>query len=627
MRRSAFRRAGARRPSTWCGDCAKRSARPGRWRASSARTAPGSECAYWAGQIEGQLGLWLAVVDAELPWLEVVADAPPECLARLDADGRAAVDEVLAVPPSWRALAAGDVAAVGALLAASADGAELGPTVRQWRERLEAAFDQSRQAAAQRLERVAALNDLGRQLAQRMDMRFLYNTERRLFSIGFNVDEQRLDGSFYDLLASEARLASFIAIARGDVPNEHWLAMGRPLGEVNGRRVLLSWSGTMFEYLMPLLLQRGIENSLLDMAAQQAVAAQIDYASARDVPWGISESAYGDLDANKTYQYKAFGVPGLGFKRGLTEDLVVAPYATLLALAVDPKAAVRNLARLTELGLYAAYGFYEAIDFGRRSQRDGDRGVLVRAYMAHHQGMGFLAIDNLIGEGAMQRRFHADPRVMATEPLLYERVPVSRPLHHLSTREQPPLRTAAAEFAPSASTFETPHTDSPKTQLLSNGRYKLMVTATGGGYSQWDDFDITRWRSDPTRDHWGTFCYIRDVDRDRVWSNTYQPVRAEADSYRVHFHVDRGEIRRRDHGIDTETQVIVSPEGDAEIRRITLINRSARTRQVEVTTYTELALAPHRADRQHPAFNKLFIETEVDVRPRRAPGLSPAPRS
>ncbi len=441
-------------------------------------------------------------------------------------------------------------------------------------------------------------------------MQFLYDRERRLFAIGFNVNEGRPDGSHYDLLASEARIGSFVSIARGEIPSEHWLAMNRPYGTVGSRRVLLSWTGTMFEYLMPSLLQRTFDNSLLDKATREAVALHQEYARRRGVPWGISESAYGDLDPNKTYQYKAFGVPGLGLKRGLEEDLVVAPYATMLALPVDPAASMENLDRLAEMGLYDTHGFFESIDFSRQRRREGERGVIVRAYMAHHQAMSFLAMDNFVNEHPMQRRFHSDPRVRATEPLLYERIPVSPPLYHISTRERPPSRITEAEIAPSVSRFDTPYTATPKTQLLSNGSYVLMVTSAGGGFSQWRDFEITRWRADTTRDHWGTFCYIRDLDNGHFWSNTFQPAGGEVDRYEVNFAVDRAEIRRHDAGIETETEIIVSPEDDVEIRRITLINRSLRTRDLEITTYAEMAMAPHSADRQHPAFNKLFIQTE-----------------
>ncbi len=444
-----------------------------------------------------------------------------------------------------------------------------------------------------------------------MNLRFLYDPTRRLFAIGYNVSTSQLDSSYYDLLASEARLGSYVAIARGDVPVEHWLALNRPYSSHGQHQVLLSWTGTMFEYLMPLLLQRSFPNSLLDKATREAVALQEAYGRRRHVPWGISESAYGDLDLNKTYQYKAFGVPWLGLKRGLDEDLVVAPYATMLALAVDPRAAYKNLSRLEERGMLNDYGFFEAIDFNRRPKADANPGVIVRAYMAHHQGMGFLGLTNLLFDNIMQRRFHSDPRVKAAEPLLYERVPISPPIHHISTREEIPGRVGASGIAPSVSKFETAHSITPKVQLLSNGQLSSMTTSAGGGYTRWKGMDITRWRADTTSDPYGSFLYLQDMDSGDVWSNTFHPVNQEPDRFTVHFPLDRAEYRRRDHGIDTQTELIVSPEDDVEIRRITITNRSLRNRTIQATSYYELALAPHAADRQHPAFNKMFIETEA----------------
>jgi cyclic beta-1,2-glucan synthetase len=474
----------------------------------------------------------------------------------------------------------------------------------------EGALSDIRSQAVELMEQAEDVLSKAHELAAGVNMRFLYDRQRRLFSIGFNVSAGSLDGSFYDLLASEARLGSFVAIARGDVPYEHWLAMGRPFGSVNGRRALLSWSGTMFEYLMPNLLQRGFSNSLLDMASKAAVAAQQEYARSRGVPWGMSESAFGDLDLNKTYQYQAFGVPGLGMKRGLEQDLVVAPYATVLALAVDPGAAMENLDRLAAYDLGDGYGFFEAIDFSRQRRREGARGVLVRAYMAHHQGMSFLALDNLIHDGVMRDRFHADPRVKAAEPLLYERIPVAPPLHHVSSREALPSRVSETGIAPSVSKFDTPHSPTPRVQLLSNRSYSLAVTSAGGGYSRWRELDLTRWRADTTRDPWGVFCYIRDLDSGEVWSNTHHPVGRYAEEFAVNFAVDRAEFKRLDEGIETETEIVVSPEDDAEIRRVTLTNRTGRRRRLEITSYVELAMAPHAADRQHPAFQKIFVQTK-----------------
>jgi len=565
---------------------------------------------YWAGQMEKQVSAWLGITDRYCPWIEILDEKGERDLAQMGPDALPAFREGLHRAPSLLDLANGHSPCIQIFRSIRETAPSPAGPLSEWLDRLLQAFAKSQWLAGEVLGLNERLIKDVRELSESINMRFLYDPERRLFSIGYNVSEGRLDGAYYDLLASEARFGGFAAIARGDVPVEHWFSMSRPYGAIGRRRVLLSWTGTMFEYLMPLIFQRSYVNSLLDKAAREAVAIHIEYGRKRRVPWGISESAFGDLDLNKTYQYRAFGVPGLGLKRGLEEDIVVAPYATLLAVNVEPRETVRNLRRLAGLGLLNEYGFYESMDFSRQPSRKGERGVIVRAYMAHHQGMGFLSLTNFLHGNAIQRRFHADLRVRAVEPLLHECVPILPPLHHISMRERFPSVMSVGEVAPSVSKFDTPHTSTPKTQLLCNGRYGLMVTNAGGGYSQWGDYEITRWRSDRTQDLWGTFCYIREADADRLWSNTFQPVGGKDEVHSVEFALDRAVFRHVDNGIQTETEVIVSPEDDVEIRRITLINRSVRTRRLDLTSYVELSMAAHNADRQHPAFNKMFIQTE-----------------
>jgi len=565
---------------------------------------------YWARQMQSQVSAWLGIADRYLTWIEILDEKTEEEIARLGQDVLLAYHGNLQDAPSLLDIANGNIACIQ-LLRSIREGA---PTdadpLFEWIDRLMQSFAKSNWLASEMLALGEQLIRDVRELSESINVRFLYDEERRLFSIGYNVSEGRLDSSYYDLLASEARLGSFIAIAQGDVPIEHWFSLSRPYGSIGRHRALLSWAGTMFEYLMPLIFQRSYGNSLLDKATTEAVAVHIAYGRKRRVPWGISESAFGDLDVNRTYQYKAFGVPELGLKRNVREEVVVAPYATLLAVNAAPRETVRNLKRLTKLGLLNNHGFYEAMDFGRQPHRDGERGVIVRAYMTHHQGMGFLSLTNFIHGNPIQRRFHADPRVRAVEPLLHERIPILPPLHHISTREKMPSVMSIGEVAPSVSKFDTPHTATPKTQLLCNGRYCLMLTNAGGGYSRWGDYEITRWRSDRTRDPWGTFCYIYEADSNRLWSNTYHPTGGKVEEYSANFALDRAVFRRDDNGIQTETEVIVAPEDDVEIRRITLFNRSVRTRRLDLTSYIELSMAPHNADRQHPAFNKLFIQTE-----------------
>jgi cyclic beta-1,2-glucan synthetase len=574
-------------------------------------TDAGPSVAHWVSEISSQVSAWTALAGRYLTWIEILSEKTEEEMAQLGAEAVGAWRQGLDRAPSLLDLASGQVPCIQVLQSVrNAAPLATGPMF-EYLDRLIAAFAESRWRAGEMLALGEQLVQDGHELSESINMRFLYDSLRRLFSVGYNVSEGRRDSAYYDLFASEARLGSFVAIARGDVPVEHWFSMSRPYGAVGRRRVLLSWTGTMFEYLMPLIFQRSYGNSLLDKATREAVAIQVAYGRKRRVPWGISESAYGDLDLNKTYQYKAFGVPELGLKRGLAEELVVAPYATMLAVGLAPRETVQNLKRLADLGLLDDYGYYEAMDFSRQPGHEGEHGVIVRAYMAHHQGMSFLSLANFVHGNSIQRRFHADPRVRAAEPLLQERVPVRPPLHHISIRDRVPSVRSVGEVAPSVSKFDTPHTSAPKTQMLSNGRYSLMVTNAGGGYSRWKEHEITRWRSDRTEDRWGTFCYIREADSDRVWSNAYHPVGGKAETYSASFALDRALFRRVDGGIHSATEVVVSPEDDVEIRRITLVNRSIRTRRLELTSYVELSMAPHSADLQHPAFNKLFISTEA----------------
>jgi len=570
----------------------------------------------WATELMEQASAWQINAERYLGWIEILAKKTDGELAPLGETARAAIRQDLSRAPSLVDLAHGRIETMTILRRIREQSPPAESALLPWLDQVLAAFAIGQWLAGETLAMVEQLIGNIGELSTGMDMRFLYEPRRKLFAIGYNVSMNRLDDSNYDLLASEARLASFLAIARGDVPLDHWFSMGRPYGAIGRRRVLLSWTGTMFEYLMPLLFQRSYDNSLLDKAAGEAVAVQIAYGRSHHVPWGISESAFADLDMEKTYQYKAFGVPILGLKRGLKEKLVVAPYATLLALHIAPIKAVQNLKRLADLGMLAEYGYFEAMDFSRQAQhglapQDPKRGVIIEAYMAHHQGMAFLALTNFLHDTPFRRRFHSDPRVRAFEALLQERIPTLPPLHLISTRDSEPVLLSGDLITPTASTYTTPDTITPMTLLLSNGRYDLMITNSGGGYSRWKGREINRWRSDQTCDGRGIFCYFHETGPDRLWSATYHPVGGTTEGYSVDFTLDRAVIRRSDDDIDTETEVCISPEDDVEVRRITLVNHSSRSRQVNLTSYVELSLAAHSVDRQHPAFNKLFIQTEA----------------
>ncbi len=468
-------------------------------------------------------------------------------------------------------------------------------------------------AATRRDATLRRLADRAGALAQ-MEYGFLYDSARSLLAIGYNVDERRLDAGRYDLLASEVRLASFTAIAQGVVPQATWFALGRLLTTVEGSAILLSWSGSIFEYLMPMLVMPSYEGTLLNQTMRAAVASQIRYGRQRAVPWGISESGYNATDAQLNYQYRAFGVPGLGLKRGLADDLVVAPYATVMALMVDAPAAFQNLQRLTEAGLAGSFGYYEAIDYTPSRLPRGQTGAIVRSYMAHHQGMSLLSLAYVLLGQPMQRRFSADPEFQATLLLLQERVPKVLAFHpHTAERNELQKYPAAGEI--SLRRFVTPDTPTPEVQLLSNGRYHVLLTHTGAGVSRWKDLAVTRWREDTTCDAWGSFCYLRDTDTGSTWSTTHQPTLSPADAFEVIFSEGRAEFRHRHQGIDAHTEVVVSPEDDIELRRLRLTNRGRSRRSIEVTSYAEVVIAPAAADAQHPAFSKLFVQTEALTHP------------
>ncbi len=463
------------------------------------------------------------------------------------------------------------------------------------------------QSAARRLEKIAGEASA---LFAAMEFSFLFDSTRQLLSIGYRDADGSLDSNCYDLLASEARLASFVAIAKGEIPAKHWFHLGRTLTPIRSGAGLISWSGSMFEYLMPSLVMRAPDGSLLARTNRLIVRRQEEYGVRLDVPWGMSESEYNARDIEQTYQYSSFGVPDLGYKRGLAESTVIAPYASGLASMIDPAAAARNYARMSALGVRGAYGWYEAIDYTRARLPEGARFAIVRAYMSHHQAMTIVGIANALHDGRMRARFHAEPMVQAAELLLQERMP-----HDIVLARQPPEQATAPVQIESLlpqiqRRYTTAQSRVPRSQLLSNGRYSTMVTAAGSGYSRWHDVAVTRWREDVTCDGWGAYIFLRDVRSGQTWSAGYQPSATEPDSYEVTFAEDRAQFTRSDGSIATTLEIAVSPEDDAEVRRVTITNHGARERDIEVTSYSELALARQPDDVAHPAFAKLFVETE-----------------
>jgi cyclic beta-1,2-glucan synthetase len=572
---------------------------------------PESQMIWWAGALARQCRDALDDLMLLAPW--ALLSASQDRLGEFDT-----LDEI----PTLRELARLDAACLPAI--EQRLGSETMHEERAWVEGLQRLIAKASQRAR---DRIAAVEGLARQAGHfaEMEYDFLFDKSCHLLAIGYNVGERRRDSSYYDLLASEARLCNFVAIAQGQLPQESWFALGRLLTTAGGGPVLISWSGSMFEYLMPLLVMPTYDNTLLDQTCKAAVERQIEYGRQRGVPWGMSESGYNAIDVHRNYQYRAFGVPGLGLKRGLADDVVIAPYASALALMVAPEAACLNLQRLASDGVEGQFGFYEAIDYTPSRLPRGQSSAVVRSYMAHHEGMSLLSLAHLLLDRPMQKRFESDPLFQATTLLLQERIPKATAFY-LPTAELSGVRTTVSGWETPVRRFSSPNTPIPEVQLLSNGRYHVMITNAGGGYSRWKDMAVTRWREDSTCDNWGTFCYIRDVTSGEFWSTACQPTLKQSKTYEVIFSEGRAEFRRREHGIETHTEIVVSPEDDIELRRIRITNGSRTSRTIDITSYAEVVLASSAADALHPAFSNLFVQTEI-IRERQAILCTRRPRS
>ncbi len=553
-----------------------------------------SEAAWWAQRLCDQCSDALTELNFLIPWISLLSEAiEPDLL------------ESLETVPTMRQLAELENVIELKMRLSTSQPQAVAESLNHLQPLLK---ESSNRANA----RIGALNELAlraNEFAQ-VEYGFLFDEARLLFAIGYNVSENRLDQSYYDLLASEARFCNFIAIAQGQLPQESWFALGRLLTTSGGNPVLFSWGGSMFEYLMPLLVMPTYEHTLLDQTYHAAVRRQIEYGHERGVPWGISESGYSLVDAHLNYQYRSFGVPGLGLQRGLAADLVIAPYATALALMVVPAAALENLQKLVSEGFLGKFGLYEAVDYTPARLPPGQSHVIVRSFMAHHQGMTFLSLAHLLLGKPMQKLFESDPSFQATMLLLQERIPTATAFH-LESSDIGTRAASASEREAPVRVFDDPDTPSPEVQLLSNGRYHVMATNAGGGYSRWNDLSLTRWREDSTMDNWGTFCYIKDTVSRQFWSTTHQPTLKRSKAYAAVFSEAKAEYRRSDYDIDTYTELVVSSEDDIELRRVRLTNRGKTSRTIEVTTYAEVVLALSAADAQQPAFSNLFVQTEI----------------
>lgn len=571
------------------------------------------ESFYWLKQIEKQIDSWDSIISRYFSWLKVLKSLSKEQLDQIDSQAFLWRTQALSWNPSLEELASGEIALALLKLLERSQVDNLSSEIKAWGRELKESLSTAQWFAGEKVGQVEELVGELDVFSDETNMTYLYKVDRKLFSIGYNIDERRLDTSYYDLLASEARISSLVAIAKGDVPVAHWWALGRYYTLVNGLPILLSWGGTMFEYLMPLLFNKYYPDSLLGEACANVIKCQVIYGKKRGIPWGISESAFSAIDEHRTYQYRSFGIPGVGLKRRLEEDLVVSPYSSGLALKINPTESLKNLKRLQQhYHLFGPYGFYESIDYLRQRGPAGERGVIVYAYMAHHQGMILTSINNILNNDIVPKRFHSEPRICGVDSLLYERIPTTPPIKEQKVRKEMTLtRLKPFSIHPIMGVTETPQSVIPKVNILSNGKYSIMTSNAGGGYSRWKDIDITRWRSDTTQDAWGNFCYIKDMKSGEFWSTAFHPTQRRGLNYSVNFKPDKTEFRRKDKDIETFTEIMVSPEDDAEVWLITLINHSSEVKYLELTSYAELALAEHAADRAHPVFNKLFIETEA----------------
>jgi len=556
------------------------------------RLAVGDDGQWWVGAVERQAHAWLQELGLIGPWLSWSSGARGDLPAGLFT-ARASLQDIC---DAGAALARRPAVASTALVGAQ-------------QEQLSAQCQATLATAQTRITQLRALAQRLRGLAE-ADFSFLYDRERELFSIGYNVADHRLDGNFYDLLASEARLISYVAVAQGQVSQEHWFTLGRLLTTAGGEAALLSWSGSMFEYLMPLLVMPNHPDTLLDRTYHAVIHRQMSYAAEQHLPWGISESGYNATDASLNYQYRAFGVPGMGLKRGLGDDRVIAPYATAMAVMVEPQRAVDNLRRLAKQGFEGRYGFFEAVDYTPSRVPPGQSFAIIRSWMAHHQGMALLSFTYALLGQPMQRRFLADPVLRGSDLLLHEKVPKARSpiVPHADEGE---TRRGSAVQEPVLRVFNSPATATPEVHLLSNGRYHVMLSASGAGYSRWRDLAVTRWREDWTRDSYGQFCFLRDVDSSAWWSTAYQPTNTVPTRYEAVFTQGRAEFKRTEGGIDSYLEIAVSPEDDVEVRRVTISNNGDATRLIEATSYGEVVLAGLAQDLAHPAFSNLFVRTEL----------------
>ena len=564
---------------------------------------------HWKTKIKKMIKGYQTELSEIVPWVDMLASIPRVLSAQLSIEQAAKLDGIIAHLNTASYLQDIPAECKNALAFFETFPDNGDNETEVWLNETKKALAQSEKTAEAFIYRVKDLMGRIRALSEATRFLPLYDAKKQLFSIGYSIREKKLSRSYYDLLASEARQTSFIAIARGEIPAMHWFKMGRTLTVMDGYKGLVSWTGTMFEYLMPLLIMKSYKNTLLDEAYAFAVRNQKKYGMQRGIPWGTSESGYYSLDNNLDYKYKAIGVPWLGLKRGLIGDAVAAPYATFLALMVDPEAALKNLGRLKADGLEGGYGFFEAADYTQK-RLTNRKVAIVKSYMAHHQGMSLLAIDNYLHHNIMQKRFHADPEVRSARLLLQEKIPENIVFTKEDKEKVMPIKGAEAKESNLVRKYHRPDPVLPKTHILTNGDYSVVLTDRGTGYSKNKDVAITRWREDSTLDSYGMFCFVRNTETDGVWSCAYAPSNILPEKYEVIFTADKAQFRRIDGGIETTTEIVVASGDNVEIRRISLKNLGETSAALELTSYFEVVLATQAQDIAHPAFSNLLIKTE-----------------
>ena len=439
----------------------------------------------------------------------------------------------------------------------------------------------------------------------------LYVPRRNVFSIGYNVEENKLVDSYYDMLMSESRLTSLIAIARSEVTSKHWFALARNLVKKDGNKGLLSWSGTSFEYYMPNLFTKTYKYTLIDEALDFALSSQMKYAAKSNVPWGISESAFVLQDNEQNYQYKAFGVPWLGLKRGLNDSLVISPYSSLMCIAEEPKKVYNNIINLKKYNSYSNYGFYEAIDFTKAHLQPGHKYELVKTYMAHHQGMILAAINNYINDGIIKERFHKNPCIDAADILLKERIPLGVPVKDNKEKYTEPAKIDYTSYI--AYVDKDKFTEFPGQMLgtHTNGKLSTIILDNGVNYMYFNDKAITKNRY-MDKSTMGNTMVFTNRNTGEMWSYAYEPNYKAPDDYGVYFSLDLTSFARRDGHILTKTEISVAPEYNMEIRKVTLKNYSDERVEMLVNTSLDLAMSHEAANIVHPAFNNLLIEETFD---------------